>query len=390
MFMSWGIVAFTVIGAGVGAAVGESQNAGGWKKGAIIGGAVGFGGAYAAGAGAFGGTGALATTPGAGFAAPMMGGAGGFMAPGTGAASTGVGAGTGTGFWGTMASGGTPTAAQTFGTTTGSGMAAQGTAIGSLPGASSVGGLGTASTAALPKGQIASNFVQGGPAAVKQGAAVTQAAGPAAPTAGKGLGLGNLMSIAGMGLQAAQAFGGGQSGGGANIIEKIPLTHEEEQNKQRVLSLSDQRWRDAQQGRLNSNLTSPHIKRFIAGTQGLRKIGNQTANVSGAMAASSSGSTKGVAGPAGVKAIVKASEAKGLLGLRKGSDLMNVKRERLTGAVAHYKNFLSMERQVGAQEYGAQLYQTGIEQKRKAEQGAALGQIASMGGLMAYQNMRSA
>lgn len=59
--MSWAAVTWTTVGAGIGAAVGESQKGGGWKKGAMIGGAVGLGGSFllggaGAGAGAGGGT----------------------------------------------------------------------------------------------------------------------------------------------------------------------------------------------------------------------------------------------------------------------------------------------------------------------------------------------
>ena len=95
--MSWGIVAYAAVGAAIGAGVGESQNAGGWKKGAMIGGAAGATagfGAAAMGTGGFGAGGMFAGNAAATTAAPTTGGMFSIASQQAAVGSGGIGAGT--------------------------------------------------------------------------------------------------------------------------------------------------------------------------------------------------------------------------------------------------------------------------------------------------------
>ena len=234
---------------------------------------------------------------------------------------------------------------------------------------------------ASPMGMMMSGNMAGG----ALGSALTTS-GLAGGTAG-GMGLFNAMNLAGMGLQAAQAFSGGNNQG-ANILEKLPQTKEEKENAAKLQSLSKKEYEAAQAGQLDQNLTSRFIKQLTSGKQAISQTTGAVANISGATAKADSGTNKGVGDAGGAKAII--AGAKGASGVQASYERNRFGQhtERMQGAIANYKNIMAAQRQTGAQEYGSSLYKSGLTMQSQAEQGAALGQIASMGGLMGYMNQR--
>ena len=254
--------------------------------------------------------------------------------------------------------------------------------LGAITPAAIAGGVG-AGTAGLATGAFTGAGVAGGLGAMTANFA------PAAwgASGAGGMGLFNAMNVAGMGMQALQAFSGGSTGGGAPM-KSPPLSKPAKENQKQVRELEKRDLQEAQRGELDASLTSKYIRRFTQAQQGLSRAQLDAANITGVQSQEDRGTVKGVGSAAGTKAALAGSEGIGRESLAMQKDFAGMRREQMDEAIVNVKNLLREKFWLKNRETAATYQRQGLEQQQRARQGAALGQIASMGGLMAFMNNR--
>jgi hypothetical protein len=221
------------------------------------------------------------------------------------------------------------------------------------------------------------------------GSAATGIPGAAGYTAATGglLGAGGSFAIpqammtAGMGLSAASAFGmfgGGTSTGGA-LSTAVPLTQRAQKLEKAVWEKTKEDWEMASAGQIPANMAAPYIHRMKAEEEQRYKESEKI--LTGAAAKrgerTSGGNLVGAA-------IIEGGQR--MEGLTAPSQWRaETRKERFVNSVNQLANMMNIESQAPVLHAQAMAARSGYAQYRSAQQGRAIGDLASMVGLMTLQ-----
>jgi len=237
------------------------------------------------------------------------------------------------------------------------------------------GGMYGASTAAGP----AIGGVSGGANAT--GGASGIASKGAQAQVNKGLlgskGLFDTMSMAGAGMNIAQAFGGGSSSGYAPA-DKIPLSPTAQKGQTALHKKSQDDYTKAKDGYIDPNIAAPIIGGFAKSYGSTRRaMGNIGAGVG-------SKSKYGTTGGLNVGGILSMADENFEGGTASSKWRSGMTRENLINALNQGKNIMSLENQTPLLVAQSNVAKSGFKQWRDIQRGDALGGAVEMLGMRSF------
>ena len=185
-------------------------------------------------------------------------------------------------------------------------------------------------------------------------------------------------SLVGVGLQAAQAFSG--SSGGGSPTTDIPLSPESRKVEKSLFDETKAGYERSQKGQFLPNIVEPFIRNMrLAEEDKTRAIQSQ---LSTAVGRESQGE---VLGTGRIAEGILGGGISGITGIiAEGTSVAEAQRQNFISSLNQLANIRNIELQTPVLEASADITRNQIGQLQSINQGRAIGDIASMGGMLTF------